>query len=203
MKRRPKIAVTGGPSGGKTTLIQFLEKEFSDVVTVVPESASILYGGGFPRKQTTRGRRHAQRSICLIQRELENWSVAEAKGRLIVCDRGSLDSIAYWPGSETTFFESLETSRHRELARYDWIFHLDTANRLHFDTNNPIRIENHREASKLNERVKRAWRGHPQRLIFANTHDFLEKIYNAKAAIEMILAGQTYTEIKQSLNVSN
>lgn len=200
--RAQKIAVTGGPSGGKTTLIQVLQKEFSREVAIVPEAASILYSGGFPRKKTPLSRRHAQRAICHVQRELEEWSQVESKNKLIVCDRGSLDSIAYWPGRSDSFFADLKTTRNKELSRYDWVFHLDTADRAHFDRTNPIRTENHREAALLNRRVKKAWDGHPQRLVFENTHDFFDKIQRAKTAIQLILEGYNYDQIRKIMNIS-
>lgn len=196
----PKLAITGGPSGGKTTVIQFIAKEFPDVVTIVPEAASILYGGGFPRRKSKMARRHAQRAICFVQRELEDWVDAENSAKLIVCDRGSLDSVAYWPASSTDFFKSIKTNRRRELNRYEWVFHLDTADATHFDTTNPIRTETHREAIELNEKVKRAWHGHPQRLVFANTQDFFQKIHRTKVSVQMILDGYSFAEIQEFLS---
>lgn len=50
--QKVKIVVTGGPSGGKTTLIEALQKDLKGKVAVVPEAASILYRGGFPRRST-------------------------------------------------------------------------------------------------------------------------------------------------------
>lgn len=197
-----KIAITGGPSGGKTTLIQILQQEFSREVAVVPEAASILYSGGFPRKKSPAGRRHAQRAICMVQRELEETVRYDHRSKLLVCDRGSLDSIAYWPGGAESFFINLKTTRSKELSRYHWVFHLDTADRNHFDRTNPIRTENYREAAALNRRVKKAWEGHPQRLVFENTHDFFDKIQRAKTAIQLILEGYSYSQIRQIMNVS-
>ena len=194
-----KIAVTGGPSGGKTTLIEALQKDLGNSLSVVPEAASILYRGGFPRKGTPVNREHAQRAICFVQRELENLLSFESKNPVIVCDRGSLDSIAYWPGDEANFFTSLETTRQKELARYQWVIHLDTADGEHFDTSNPVRTESHKEALELNERVKVAWQGHPQRIIIPHADDFLEKIGKAKRAVQMITKGLDFQQIQTSL----
>lgn len=196
---RIKIAVTGGPSGGKTTLIEALQKDMGQSLAVVPEAASLLYRGGFPRKGTPSNRMHAQRAICFVQRELENLVCFESKNTLIVCDRGSLDSIAYWPGDEAEFFINLGTTREHELARYQWVLHLDTADGQHFDTSNPVRTESHKEALELNEMIKVAWQGHPQRIIIPHAADFLEKIGKAKKAIQMILKGRSYIEIQTAL----
>jgi nicotinamide riboside kinase len=148
--KKIKIAITGGPSGGKTTLIEALHKELKTKVTVVPEAASILYRGGFPRRPSVSGRMHAQRAIYGTQKELEDLIESESAANVIVCDRGSLDSVAYWPGEAQEFYTSLGTTKALELARYTWVLHLDTADYASFDTENPIRTETHKEAMELN-----------------------------------------------------
>jgi nicotinamide riboside kinase len=196
-----KIAVTGGPSGGKTTLIEALQKDMSTTLAVIPEAASILYRGGFPRKSSIPGRKHAQRAICYTQRELEDLITTESKMNVIVCDRGSLDSIAYWPNSNAEeFFLSLQTTREAELARYDWVLHLDTADLETFDSTNPIRIESYNEAVDLNKKIKQAWQGHPRRVVIPHEDEFLHKILRAKNAIKMIMDGKSFTEIQEVLN---
>ncbi|GIL18657.1 MAG: hypothetical protein BroJett040_24080 [Oligoflexia bacterium] len=199
--KKIKIVVTGGPSGGKTTLIEALQKDLVGTVSIVPEAASILYRGGFPRKSTVAGKSHAQRAICFVQRELEDLVTAENKVQAIVCDRGSLDSIAYWPGDEADFFQSLTTTRELEMKRYDWVLHLDTADHNGFDISNPIRTESHKEALELNHMIKIAWQGHPQRIIIPHKDDFLEKIGKARKAIKLILAGTPYSEILNQLEI--
>ncbi len=186
--KKIKIAITGGPSGGKTTLIDALQKDLTGKLAVVPEAATILYRGGFPRKATELNRRHAQRAIVFIQKELEDLIVATSETNLIVCDRGSLDSIAYWPADENDFFTSLKTDKKTELARYDWVIHLDTASLDSFDSSNPIRTENHTEAMLLNEAIKKAWEGHPNRILIEHEKNFLDKISKAKKLITDLMS---------------
>lgn len=194
-----KIAITGGPSGGKTTLIEALQKDLSPKLSVVPEAASLLYRGGFPRKSSAIAKKHAQRAICYVQRELEDMITLESKKPVIVCDRGSLDSIAYWPGDEADFFSSLQTDRQTEIQRYQWVLHLDTAAPESFDSSNPIRTESYKEALELNQMVKSAWMGHPQRIIIPHVDEFLIKISLAKKAITWILEGRTFEKISKDL----
>jgi len=191
-----KIVITGGPSGGKTTLIEALRKDFHGELAVVPEAASILYRGGFPRKVTLRGRMHAQRAICFVQTELENLVADESEVELIVCDRGSLDSVAYWPDTAENFFRDMQTSREKELARYAWVIHLDTADHDAFDTSNPVRTESFSEALELNQKIKKAWEGHPNRIVIGHNNDFLTKISEAKNVIGWIRQGLDRTEIE-------
>lgn len=190
-----KIAITGGPSGGKTTLIETLKKEFGSKITVVPEAASILYSGGFPRKKTNFGRESTQRAIYFTQRELEAVAVNEANTDLVVFDRGSLDSIAYWPNDEDDFFKNIGSNKKKELERYDWVIHLDTANSENYDLSNPIRTETHTEALLLNEKIKLAWNGHPRRVIISSNGDFLAKITKSIQVIKSIIKGNSYEDV--------
>ncbi len=192
-----KIAITGGPSGGKTTLIDALKKEFNQKVKVVPEAASILYKGGFPRVKSYDGFFHAQMAIFATQRELEELRCKTNPEALIVCDRGSLDSLAYWPDTEEHFYKTLNTTREKELARYDWIIHLDTATEPDYDMSNEIRTEDFHEAQLLNEKVKRSWEGHPQRIIITPENDFFTKMKKATAVIDAILNKRGYDFISQ------
>lgn len=190
-----RIAITGGPSGGKTTLIETLKKEFGSEITVVAEAASILYSGGFPRKKSTLGRIATQRAIYYTQRELEAIAIGESGNSLLVFDRGSLDSIAYWPNDEEDFFKNMNSNRAKELERYDWVMHLDTAANENYDLSNPIRTETHSEALLLNEKIKMAWNGHPRRIIISSSGDFLAKIMKAIQVIKSIAKGKSYEDV--------
>ena len=198
-----KLVLTGGPSGGNTTLAQAIQKEFISQVIVIPEAASIVYGGGWPRRKTQVGVQHQQRAIFYVQRELESLLYGENPGRLLVCDRGSLDGLAYWPGPgpEADFLSSVGTSIEDEVKRYDWVIHLDTAAASHYDLTNPLRNENYEEAWKLNERVQDAWSTHPQRFIITNHESghFFEKLQRALLVVERIIEGKSYNEIQSEL----
>ncbi len=190
-----KLVITGGPSGGKTTIIEILKREYSEEIAVVPEAATILYSGGFPRIKTLNGRLAAQRSIFWVQRELEILMAHQYPDRLIVCDRGSLDGAAYWPKQASQdFFNSLKTSEADELDRYDFVLHLDTADENHFDTSNPVRTETHEEALKLNKAILDAWTHHPHRIRIKHQDNFLKKIDEALHVVAKIV--KTYRKIK-------
>lgn len=198
--KQTKIVVTGGPSGGKTTLIEALKKELGPQVALVPEAATILYRGGFPRFKDETSAMLTQRSIYLVQRELEDLFAHEGRtSPLLVCDRGSLDGVAYWPRSEAHFFKNLKTTRATEAARYDWVLHLDTAGRGFYDQTNPVRTESFNEALALNERIKKSWRSHPRRLIISQSDDFLSKMTLSLAVIRSILEGRNEKEIRREL----
>lgn len=200
--KRAKIVITGGPSGGKTTLIEGLKKELGQQVAVVPEAASVLYRGGFPRARSTDGRIAVQRAIYFTQRELETLIGGESpRASALVCDRGSLDAVAYWPKPERGFFTSVKSTRAAELKRYDWVLHLDTATEEFYETTNPLRTESFSEASALNERVKAAWRGHPRRFVITQNEDFLSKMTVSLAVVRAILEGHDADDIRRALNL--
>ncbi len=185
-----KIAITGGPSGGKTTLIDALKKEFGQKIKIAPEAASILYKGGFPRIKNYSGYFHAQKAILTTQNELEHLLMENFPERLLVCDRGSLDSLAYWPDTEEHFFKTINSTREQELSKYEWILHLDTAFENDYDTSNPIRTEDFHEALMLNDKIKKAWDGHPKRVILTAQSDFFTKMRKATDIVAEILSGK-------------
>lgn len=182
-----KLAITGGPSGGKTTLIEVLKKEFGAKIKVAPEAASILYKGGFPRVKNYAGYYHAQLAIISTLRHIEDLLVESHPDCLIICDRGSLDSLAYWPDNEEHFFKNINSTRQIELDRYDWVLHLDTATEGDYDTTNPIRTESFHEALLLNEKVRASWNGHPNRQIITAENDFFGKMKKSTDIVENIL----------------
>ena len=57
------MVITGGPGAGKTALLEVVRHHFCSHVAVLGESASILFGGGFPRRQSAPSRKAAQRAI--------------------------------------------------------------------------------------------------------------------------------------------
>lgn len=172
------IVLTGGPGAGKTALLELVRQSFCEHVKVLPESAGILFGGGFPRGKTPILRRAAQRAIFFTQRELE--SIARAvDGAIVLCDRGTVDSVAYWPGPEE-FFPSVGTTLDAELTRYDAVIHLRTPPPGKGYTHaNPLRIETPEEACAIDERILQAWSTHRHRHIVDASANFLDKVARA------------------------
>jgi nicotinamide riboside kinase len=197
--KRKKVAVTGGPSGGKTTLIETLSRDLETHVAIVPEAASILYRGGFPRRKNASRLKHAQRAIYFIQKEIEDLIEEENPNKLVICDRGSLDSLAYWPGDASSFFSSVNSNLKDELLRYDWVLHLDTAPSHGYDTENPIRVETFQEAVELNAKTKKAWAAHTKQIIIPNQVDFISKMMTCTKIIRLIDQGASLLEIQREL----
>jgi predicted ATPase len=182
--RRKRIVLTGGPGAGKTAVLELVRQEFCAHVQVLPEAAGIVFGGGFPRTGSLERLRGAQRAIFFVQRELE--SIGEADNAAVVlCDRGTVDGAAYWPGPDS-FWDSVGTTQELEMNRYDAVIHLRTPTiGGGYNNGNPLRIESAAMAAEIDERLLRIWEAHPHRFVVPSSQDFLEK---AARVVEILKA---------------
>lgn len=175
---RRRIVVTGGPGGGKTTAVDFFRREIGEQVVVVPEAATMLFSGGFPRKHEQHARMAAQRAIYHVQRNVENVQAALYPDRVLLCDRGTVDGAVYWPGEPEGFFQALGTSLQAELDRYDAVIFFESAavGGMGIEGGNPIRSESMAEAVVLNDRLLEIWSRHPHFTVVQHDTSFFRKI---------------------------
>lgn len=178
------VAVTGGPGAGKTAVLEMALRTFCAHVGVLPEAASVVFGGGFPRHDNKLARCAAQRAIYHVQRQIETLVVGEGQVAVGLCDRGTVDGVAYWPGSAASYWQELGTSIEQELGRYVAVIHLRTPDdHQGYNHANVLRVESAAQARELDERILAAWEGHPRRLIVANEEDFMQKASRALALV--------------------
>jgi predicted ATPase len=176
------IVLTGGPGAGKTAVLELARRSVGPDVAFLPEAASIIFGGGFLRRPTLVGRKAAQRAIFHVQREHERLIEEEGEAQAVLCDRGTLDGLAYWPEEEASYWRELGTTRAAELARYHAVIHLRTPPAGGgYNNQNPLRIEDAETAQEIDRRTERAWEGHPNRIFIESSSDFLEKALRALA----------------------
>lgn len=178
-----RIVVTGGPGAGKTALLELARRDLCPHVEVLPESARIVFGGGFPRRTEDVARRAAQRAIYHVQSELERLAAASANTGTVLCDRGTLDGLAYWPGSWNDYFEDLGTTLASELARYAVVIHLRVPDASTGYVNDAVRQESAREAAEIDTRLASVWAAHPHRVFVESSLDFVRKAQRALALI--------------------
>jgi len=171
-----RIVLTGGPGAGKTAVLELMRRALCDHVRVLPESAGILFGGGFPRLTTPIHRRAAQRAIFHVQRELEA-TTDDDPSAIVVCDRGTVDGAAYWPGPGELWTE-VNTTLAAELARYDVVIHLRVPG-AQYNHQNPLRTEDVSTAHAIDDRIAALWAGHPHRFEVDAEHDFFAKASHA------------------------
>jgi predicted ATPase len=169
-----RIVLTGGPGAGKTAVLELIRQHFCEHVHVLPEAAGIVFGGGFPRAMHGVGLRAAQRAIFYVQRELEASAKTENPA-IILCDRGTVDGAAYWPGPDD-LWPAVGTTLDEQLARYDAVIHLRTPRqREGYNHANPLRVESADEAALVDQRLLEVWARHPRRFVVDAASDFLEK----------------------------
>jgi len=170
------LVLTGGPGAGKTAVMSAARQIFGSRISLLPESASIVYSGGFPRFHTPISIRAAQRAICRVQEELERFS-AECAQPLSLCDRGIADGAAYWPEGIDDFFIANGYAKETIFSRYHTVIHLKTPSReMGYNHENPMRTESAEEAAALDGKIEKAWEGHPNRIIVPATESFREKL---------------------------
>jgi len=180
--RKERIVITGGPGAGKTAVLELARRELCQHVDVLPEAASIVFGGGFPRRRDEVGRRATQRAIHFVQRELEVMALANPEACAALCDRGTIDALAYWPGTWAEFFDDVGSSLEAELQHYAAVIHLRVPDLTGYRSS-AIRLESHREAQEIDGRLLEVWKGHPRRTVIEGSADFLQKAGRALAAI--------------------
>ena len=188
---RCRIVLTGGPGGGKTTAADLFRREIGDAVVVVPEAATTLFLGGFPRTDDPLARRAVQTAIYHVQRNLEDIQSALYPERVLLCDRGTVDGAAYWPDdSEQDYFASLGTSLQVELSRYDAVLFFESAalGGLSIEGGNPTRIEDNAAARALDGRLRSLWASHPRFMLVPHSASFFQKITFGLAALERLVA---------------
>jgi predicted ATPase len=187
-----RIAVTGGPGAGKTTVWRELARAYPARVVAVPEVATLLLANVFPRVQNERERHAVQRAIFEVQKNLE----AVHEGRLqsdqvLLCDRGTPDGAGYWPEGHDHFFAAMETDWDAEIGRYDAVLFLETAaaGGLSIASANTTRTEDLETALRIDRSLREVWSRHPRVMHVAHERDFGLKVARGGAALRALLAG--------------
>ncbi len=203
-KKVTRIVITGGPCGGKSTAMAWIQNVFTKKgyrVLVIPETATELITGGVA-PWTCRTNYEYQRLQVHLQLEKEKifdraaQVMAEDKV-LIVCDRAVCDNLAYMTHDE--FVSILQENGTDEISArdsYDAVFHLVTAAKgaeaFYTKANNAARYESVEEATIIDDRLISAWIGHPHFKIIDNSTDFDSKIKKLIEEITLFL-GESQT----------
>lgn len=188
------MCTAGGPAAGKTTLCDILRKDFGARAALVPEVASVLFAAGFPRSSNAACQRCLQRAIYRTQREYEDALRIAHPHRLLVSDRGTVDSISFWPDGPEAFFREFGTTLEAELARYDAVLFLDSVAVASMpvlmpapsEGGNPMRIEDLEECIEQNERLRALYQLHRRFYYVPAQTSFMSKLAEARRTFETI-----------------
>lgn len=168
------IVVTGGPCAGKTTALSFIRGkliEFGIKVFLVEEVATHFKNAGinlteyrYPKSRQL----SLQKRIFLTQltREEEMLELARlhpAGKKVVICDRGIMDPVAYSDSPEELKAAMNDLGynvSHLRDTRYDMVVHLVTTAigaEEAYNLENPARWESLEQARERDKKIQDAW----------------------------------------------
>ena len=196
-KKLVKIVLTGGPAGGKTTLISRILTEFKQdddwrVITIPETATELISGFGIKPFDNCLSMLAFQDYVVADQLHKEGLALRAAEAVpepkvLIVYDRALLDDMAYITAEEfEPILNRFGLSAQTALAKYDAVIHLVTCAKgaeAFYNHGNVARTETPAQAVELDDRTLRVWNGHPNHIIVDNTGDFEHKLQRAMREI--------------------
>ena len=181
MKQIVKIAIEGGPCGGKDNIMPYLHDHFTELgyaVFITPEAATHLINKGFVPNKTVTNERFQEMVFAQI---LEFEAKAEAQAKkvknkkvIIFCNRGLMSGLGY---TTRQHYARLLKQFNGNIvkfrdARYVAIIHLRTAalgaEAFYTLKNNTARMERPEEARALDARTLNGSIGHPHLRVIPN-----------------------------------
>ena len=179
----PKLVITGGPCGGKTSAITFLVKKLTELgyfPLIVPEAATSLINSGMSPFGGEVALRNFQEGvidfITLHESKAVDGAIQSGHAKpVILCDRGYMDGRAY---VSEEMFQSILNAKSLCVvsardACYLGVFHMRTAafgaESYYTTANNEARTETIEEARILDERTLSAWVGHHSLSVIGNS----------------------------------
>ena len=174
-----KVALTGGPCGGKSSFLARLQsgkdlppslQAAAVRIFCVPEAATLLTAGGLSWADATDDDKVTEFQLALLRTQIvledQFYAIAKTTGQhaVIVCDRGVMDGRAY--SSESQFNDLLRRGgyNHAKLRdeRYDAVLHFVSAAvgaPEAYNLDNPSRYENLEGAQQADMRLRDAYVG--------------------------------------------
>ena len=197
MANIPRIVLTGGPGGGKSTTLKWLESTMPEL-HLTPEAATAILQSGFPmpgiyRPWTPEWQKSFQIAVWGMQIGLDQ--IAEQDARLsgalaIVQDRSTIDPVAYFE-SIAAYEQHLDTKLPTELGKVSMgIFFPTYAGTPHFDNStNEHRFEEQDTMIGINDKLMQAWKQHPNMYII-DTPKLQDRVIAAEELIRLHLKGE-------------
>jgi predicted ATPase len=184
---RTIIAVTGGSCSGKTTLAESAAAHFPDTFWVAAEAARILIEQARVDQTllTADGRRQLQLDIYALQRRIEDSAPAS---RIVLADRGSIDSASYWPEGPAHFWQTVGSTYERELARYHAAIWLESAAAVGAYASSATRPESGGESLSQGDRIRSLWADHPNLHIVPAAARFEDKAADFLSVLSAVAA---------------
>lgn len=202
-----KIALTGGPCGGKTEALIYLKSELEKLgvrVFTLEETATSLMKDGITPKSAGSFEFHSRLFEKQYNKEKELYKTAlesGAKVSAVICDRGLLDNRAYVTSEEFERYSGrFGLSENKIRCMYDGVFHLVTAAdgaREHYNTENSVRTETPEQARELDKRLLALWTGSPHLRIIDNSTGFEQKLERLLSEVKAVIGIPKPLEIER------
>lgn len=191
MAKITKIALTGGPCSGKTSIVERLAAEFySDDrdVFICPESAYEVIANGGSRDdyfcfETLVAKKQLENEAEILKKAEES----EKNEVVIFYDRALTDCFGYVDDKDK-FAENIGINIIDSWARYDALIVLQTAPESEY-VSTCARIEDYQAALKFEQKLLGVTVGHSHLRYVKNQTNFEEKYQSVKAEINSILSG--------------
>ena len=194
-----KIVFTGGPCGGKSTLLPKVEKYLKEKefnVVHVEEAPTWMHRNGILDEKLDSYLR--ERAIFKTRLEFEQSAVSsQGEGpKIILLDRGLFDGQAYCTGSEWCQICKYFRLKPSNLwDRYDLVIHLPSIAHhnpqayLDLKDQNPARKESIKEAIVTDRKLTWAWAAHPNYHIIGD-EDLNVRLFHILQRIDVSLVQQ-------------
>ncbi len=209
-KNFTKIVLTGGPCGGKSTGLSYIEREMSKrgyKVVFVNETATELVLNGISLSAYNNDYYQFEKQIVKLQILKEKMyeeccETLPDEKILLVCDRGFMDCRSYVTEEDfDRILKELGEDFIHLRDNYDGVFHLMTcakgAEEYYNTSNNNARRESLEEAREADDRVIQCWTGHPHFRVIDNSTNFEGKMGKLINEICSLLGEPTPFEIER------
>ena len=183
---RCRIVLTGGPGGGKTTAVDLFRREIGERVVVVPEAATMLFRGGFPRSNEIHAREgRSNRPFFTCSATSKTCNPRSTQSGYCFATEGPSTAQPIGPAAPPNFRsrrhypgQGARALRCRSLLR-------DCRGGRHVDRGGEPgagRIE--RASNGADHRLRDLWLKHPRAVVVPHHPSFVKKIMLGLVALE-------------------
>lgn len=208
------IVVTGGPSSGKTSVLNKIKEEFKELgykTIIVPETATELINSGIkPFGENALKGIDFQDLVLKTQINKENIAkeAAEILGSektIILYDRGTLDGYAYVTPDEWDYvLKRLNYSKRNLLSQYDAVLYLESAKEYFTKENNAARYESDAdEALEKGKKVLQSYLSHDNLMVIKPREQIEDKQQEVVNIIHNMLGNPTQLKEQRKFLVDN
>ena len=184
------VALTSGPGGGKTALLERIVQD-SMLCGRVVVAEEAIHGMRFVRLNPRSP--EFQCALVAIQAATEESlcrALADTDKQMIISHRGTLDPCAFWQSfgnSRESFFEMTGTTLEDHYRRYDLVIHMESAAvripDAYVQYPAAHRPESIAQAAQLDGYLGELWCNHPNYIKIEGMPDIEEKLSQAISVI--------------------